>query len=145
MENTTCLGQSFQWKSDHPAMQNHVKSILKISKEEKEEIEWPEFPSIFTKIEEGDRHLEEAKPPEWMNVELNTKEFNISNVNRPKMARVGNYWMEKETFDIVDLLKEYQDVFARDYKYLKGLVEEMGEMKIELISGTKPIKSDLTN
>ena len=31
------------------------------------------------------------------------------------------------------MLKEYQDVFARDYKDLKGLVEEMGEMKIDLL------------
>jgi hypothetical protein len=29
---------------------------------------------------------------------------------------------------------------VRDYKELKGLVEEMGEMKIELIPGEKPIK-----
>jgi hypothetical protein len=45
-------------------------------------------------------------------LKLKTKEFNISNDDRPKMARVGDYWTEKETTDIVDLLKEYQDVFA---------------------------------
>jgi hypothetical protein len=61
MENTTCLGQSFRWKSDQPMMQNYVKSILKISKEEKEEIEQLDFPMSFTKIEEWDLHLEEAK------------------------------------------------------------------------------------
>jgi hypothetical protein len=43
--------------------------------------------------------------------------------------------------EIVNLLKEYQDVFARDYKYLKVLVQEMGEMKIELIHGAKPVKN----
>jgi hypothetical protein len=72
--------------------------------------------------------------------EIKTKEFNISKDDRPKMVRVGDYWSEKQTTDIVDLLKEYQDVFSRDYKYLKGLVAEMGEMKIELISGENPIK-----
>jgi hypothetical protein len=36
-------------------------------------------------------------------------------------------------------MKEYQDVFSQDYKYLKGLVEEMGEMKIELILGENNI------
>jgi hypothetical protein len=46
-------------------------------------------------------------------------------------------------YDIVDLLKEYQDVFSQDYKYLKGLVAEMGEMKIELIPGEKPIKKNI--
>jgi hypothetical protein len=38
---------------------------------------------------------------------------------------------------MVDLLREYQDVFSQDYKYLKGLVQEMEEMKIELIHGEK--------
>ena len=75
-----------------------------------------------------------------MNDELNTKAFNISNDDRPKMAQVGDYWTKKETCDIFDLLKEYQDVFAHEYKELKGLVEEMGEMKIELIPGENPIK-----
>ena len=42
--------------------------------------------------------------------------------------------------EIVNLLKEYQDVFARDYKYLKELVEEMGEMKIDLLPEATPIK-----
>jgi hypothetical protein len=35
-------------------IQNHVKSILEIFKEEKEEIEQPDFSTSFTKIEEGD-------------------------------------------------------------------------------------------
>lgn len=30
------------------------------------------------------------------------------------------------------MVKESQGVFPRDYKYLKGLVEEMGETRIEL-------------
>ena len=56
------------------------------------------------------------------------------------MVRVSDYWSDEKKSDIVSLLKEYQDVFACDYKDLKGLVEKMGEMKIELIPGEKPIK-----
>ena len=56
------------------------------------------------------------------------------------MARIGDYWSEQQTTEIVDLLKEYQDVFARDYKDLKVLVEEMGEMKIDLLPEATPIK-----
>jgi hypothetical protein len=48
--------------------------------------------------------------------------------------------MDKQIVDIVNLLKEYQDIFSREYKDLKGLVEEMGGMKIELIPGENPIK-----
>ena len=56
------------------------------------------------------------------------------------MARIGDYWSEQQTTKIVDLLKEYQYVFARDYKYLKGLVEQMGEMKIDLLPKATPNK-----
>jgi hypothetical protein len=80
------------------------------------------------------RHLE------WMDVEIKYIEVDISNDNQPKMARICDYWMKTQTIEIVDLLKEYQDVFIRDYKYLKGLVKEMGEVNIDLILGAKPIK-----
>jgi hypothetical protein len=75
-----------------------------------------------------------------METEIKTREFDISIDGRPKMARIGDYWSDKQTTKIVDLLREYQDVFAHDYKYLKGLVQEMGEMKIDLIPGANPIK-----
>ena len=48
------------------------------------------------------------------------------------MAKIGDYWSEEQMTEIVNLLKEFQDVFARDYKDLKGLVHEMGEMKIDI-------------
>jgi hypothetical protein len=117
-----------------------VKSVLSIATEQKEDHEQPDFPKIFTKIEERECHLDKAKPPEWMDAEIKIKEFDISNDDRSKMVQIGDYWFDKQTADIVNLLKEYQDVFARNYKYLKGLVEEMGEMKIELIPRAKPIK-----
>ena len=56
------------------------------------------------------------------------------------MARIGDYWLDQQTTEIVDLLKEYQYVFARDYKDINGLVEEMGEMKIDLLPEATPIK-----
>ena len=36
-------------------------------------------------------------------------------------------------------MKEFQDVFSQDYKDLKGLVQEMGEMKINIKPKAKPI------
>ena len=51
-----------------------------------------------------------------MNAEIKTVEVHISNDGRPK---IGDYWSEKHTREIIDLLlKEYQDVFTRDYKDL---------------------------
>lgn len=57
-----------------------------------------------------------------MDANIKIKEDNIAKEGQPKMARIGDYWSEHQTTKIVDLLKEYQDVFARDYKDLKWLV-----------------------
>ena len=75
-----------------------------------------------------------------MDANIKIKEVNIAKEGKPKMARIGDYWSEQQMIEIVDLLKEYQDVFARDYKDLKGLVEEKGEMKIDLLPQATPIK-----
>ena len=75
-----------------------------------------------------------------MDANIKIKEVNIFKEGQQKMARIGDYWSEQQTKKIVDLLKEYQDVFARDYKDLKGLVEEMGEMKIDLLPKATPMK-----
>ena len=40
----------------------------------------------------------------------------------------------------MNLLQEFQDIFSRDYKDLKGLVQEMGEMKIDTKPDVRPIK-----
>jgi hypothetical protein len=40
-----------------------------------------------------------------MDVEIKTKEFDISIDDGPKMARIGDYWSDKKTMEIVDLLK----------------------------------------
>ena len=56
------------------------------------------------------------------------------------MEKIGDYWSEEKTTEIVNLLKEFQDVFSRDYKDLKGLVHEMGEMKINTKPDVRPVK-----
>ena len=74
-----------------------------------------------------------------MDSKIKIKEVNIANEGQPKMSRIGDYQLDQQTTQIIDFLREYQDVFARDYKELKGLVEEMGEMKIDLLPEANPI------
>ena len=40
----------------------------------------------------------------------------------------------------VDLLKKYQDLFTRDYKYQNGLYKEMRKMNIYILPTSKPVK-----
>ena len=75
-----------------------------------------------------------------MDAKIKIKEVNIAKDGQPKMVRIDDYWSEQQTTEIVDFLKGYHDVFARDYKDLKGLVEEMGEMKIDLLPEATPVK-----
>ena len=91
-----------------------------------------DFPSSFSQFKEGSRLINETKSPKWLDTKVKIKEVDISNDDRPKIAKIGEYWTEAQTIEIVNLLKEFQDVFARDYKDLKGLVHEMGEMKIDI-------------
>ena len=49
--------------------------------------------------------------------EIKNKEVDISIDDHPKLAKIRDYWTEEQTLEMVNLLKEYQDVFARDYKY----------------------------
>jgi len=43
MENISCPNHIFRWKKDHLMLKNNVKSVLHISKEEKEDYEKPDF------------------------------------------------------------------------------------------------------
>ena len=76
-----------------------------------------------------------------MDAKIKVKEYNIGTEAQPKMAKIGDYWSEHNTTRIVNLLNEYQDVFTREYKYLKGLFDEMGEMKIRIFPEAKPVKN----
>ena len=99
-----------------------------------------EFLATFSQFKEGNRPINEAKAPEWLDAKVKTREFDTSNDHRPKIEKIGDYWSEPQTTEITNLLKEFQDVFSRDYKDLKGLVHEMGEMKIDIKPDVRPVK-----
>lgn len=105
--------------------------------QDKEKID---FRPVFNEVYEDERKLEESKAPKWMDVEIKYNKVDISNDSQPKTAKVGDYWSEKQTTEIVNLLKENHDIFSIDYKYLKGLIKEMGEMKIDFVPRAKPMK-----
>ena len=64
-----------------------------------------DFPTTFSQFKEGSRQINESKAPKWMDAKVKTKEVDISNDNRPKMEKNGDYWSEEQTTEIVDLLK----------------------------------------
>jgi hypothetical protein len=60
------------------------------------------------------------------------KKVNIGTIENPKMASIGDYWDEKTVESITELLREYNDLFPTTFTEMKGIVGELGEMKIPL-------------
>lgn len=56
------------------------------------------------------------------------------------MAIIGDYWDGETINQVVDLLKEYQDIFTTSFSKMKGIVDELGEMRIQLKPDAKPVK-----
>ena len=56
------------------------------------------------------------------------------------MATIGDYWDEETISQVVDLLKEYQDIFPTSFSKMKGIAWELGEMHIQLKPDAKPVK-----
>jgi hypothetical protein len=49
-----------------------------------------------------------------------------------KWTSIGDYWDEKTLERITELLREYSDLFPTTFIEMKGIVGDLGEMKIPL-------------
>jgi hypothetical protein len=77
---------------------------------------------------------------EVISVPIKVKKVNIGTIEQPKMASIGDYWDEQIVERIIELLREYSDLFPTTFIEMKGIAEELGEMKIPLRSDVRPIK-----
>jgi hypothetical protein len=73
---------------------------------------------------------------------LKTKKHNIGTEEAPKMAIIGDYWDQEMVTQVVDLLKEYEDLFPRSFSEMKGIVRSLDAMKIQLNLDAKPSKEE---
>ena len=58
----------------------------------------------------------------------------------PKFTNIGDYWDEETVAKITYLLHEYQDLFPTNFSEMKGIVDDLGEIKIPLRPNVKPSK-----
>ena len=58
----------------------------------------------------------------------------------PKFASVGEYWDEENMAKITDLLHEFQDLFPTKFFQMKGILGDLGEMKIPLKHDAKQVR-----
>lgn len=71
---------------------------------------------------------------------MKTKKVNIGTNVNPKMASIGDYWDDETVGHITDLFQEYQDLFPTKFTEMKGILGDLGVMKIPLKEGAKPVK-----
>ena len=77
---------------------------------------------------------------EVISAPIKINKVNIGTTEQPKMVSIGDYWDEETLESIIELLREYNDLFPTTFTEMKGIDEELGEMKIPLRPDTRPIK-----
>ena len=73
-------------------------------------------------------------------VPLKTKQLNIGTEEELKYATLGDYWDDATVEKVVELLREFQDLFPTKIIELKGMLGDLGMMKITLKPNAKPVK-----
>jgi hypothetical protein len=71
---------------------------------------------------------------------IKVNKFNIATEENPKMVSIGDYWDEQTLERITELLREYNDLFPTTFIEMKGIVGELGEMKIPLKTDARPFR-----
>ena len=93
LENEHTEGKSFRWKSNHAKTTKPIHSVLRVATTDKPDLDRmtaADFPATFSQFKEGSRPINEAKAPEWLDAKIRTKEVDISNDDRPKIAKIGD-------------------------------------------------------
>jgi hypothetical protein len=71
---------------------------------------------------------------------LKIKKVNIRTEEMSKIASIGNHWDDRTIGQAADLLQEYQDLFPIKFEDMKGILGDLGVMRIPLKEGAKPVK-----
>lgn len=68
------------------------------------------------------------------------KQVNIGMEAKPKFMKIGDYCDDAMVDKVAKLLYEYQDLFPTKFMYLKGIIGDLGMMKITLKPNVKLVK-----
>ena len=67
-------------------------------------------------------------------------QVNIGTEAEPNFVDIGDYWDDATMDKVVELLREYQDLFPIKFSDLKGIIGGLGVMKITSKLDAKPVK-----
>ena len=90
---------------------------------------------------EGSHEVESSKleVPE-ITKDVKLKKVNIGTEEDPKIASIRDYWDDETIGHIVELLQEYQDLFPTKITNMKGILGDLGIIRIPLKEGAKSVK-----
>jgi hypothetical protein len=71
---------------------------------------------------------------------LRIRKINIRTEDTPNFTDVEDYWDDELISKVTDLLHEFQDIFPTKFSDMKGILGDLGEMKIPLKLDAKPIR-----
>ena len=75
-----------------------------------------------------------------VNQPLKTRTVNIGSEENLKYATIGDYWDDEMVSKVTQLLHEYQDLFPTKFSEMKGILGDIGVIKIHLKPDVKPRK-----
>lgn len=75
---------------------------------------------------------------------VKTKQVNIGTEAEPKYVMLGNYWDDAMVDKVVELFCKYQDLFLTKIADLKGIIGDLGMMRITLSSTRSQLSKGLT-
>ena len=75
-----------------------------------------------------------------MNQPLKIHKVNIGTEEQLKFANVGDYWDKETKVKITNLLHEFQYLFPTKFSEMKGILGDLGELKILLKLDANPTK-----
>ena len=74
-------------------MTKPIRTVLKVETTDKEDTDRmteANLPTTFSQFKEESRPINEAKASEWLDTKVKTREVDISNDDRPKIAKIGD-------------------------------------------------------
>jgi hypothetical protein len=125
----------------HQQNRQTIKELLSCYHVEEEAPEEDDPCNINITEFEGEREVEgPSLESEVFTAPIKVKKVNIGTTNKPKMASIGDYWDEEIVERITELLRKYSDLFPTTFTEMKGIVGELGEMKIPLKPEARSVK-----
>ena len=94
---------------------------------------------IFDRLDGRKNNIDSMKPKDYI-------EINIGSYKNPKLIKIGKGTSEKERNALINLVKEYRDVFAFTYDELKACREDVFQHTIPLkpeMQNVKPFRQKL--